>query len=426
MLTGGRMDTKTDAHIDEYWHDVKKLWDETPDKMMNLPIKETPEIPWDDPGDWCDVAEKYGVDKHGHVLGTNIQKAIDEGYTTIFLSTGYKLQQTIKIRNKVRRIIGTGSDIKPWGCDFCDSANVIGKPKIPMWQVVDGEAEAFEFQHFAGTVGGYKHLPFIDVATTRTVVIKHMNTMMVMNSVEGGDIFVEDHGFPTARWKGKNVWARSINPEHMGNTPGTADVDGYQGKVYNRGGVFWLLGGKQEGNGSWVRTYDGGFSEILGCLIRTIPHTQPVDTPVLYIDNSNVSTSGFIQFNTDTEKSFAKIVIEKRGNDTRVWEGNYKLPFPENFVAYDATAVENKRKEILSGVDVHADHKAIDMRHIKASSAKAGQSSFILYDLQGRRVFSGSRAHRSALSAAPLANGIVLVKQNGMSKAISRKVVVNK
>ncbi len=79
----------------------------TPGTGLRLPIRETPELPWDALNQWSGPS-KFGITPDSYDFASDaIQKAIDSGATTIYLPRGgYRIDKTIIIRGNVRRIIG--------------------------------------------------------------------------------------------------------------------------------------------------------------------------------------------------------------------------------------------------------------------------------------------------------------------------------
>ncbi|NJK90760.1 MAG: hypothetical protein HC904_02345 [Blastochloris sp.] len=91
-------------------------------QTLNLPIEETPTVPWDNPESWADVT-KFGPPTQVELTHLEskkkelredwteaFQKAIDSGATTVFFpykaEAGYTLTGTVRLRGKVRRVIG--------------------------------------------------------------------------------------------------------------------------------------------------------------------------------------------------------------------------------------------------------------------------------------------------------------------------------
>ena len=79
----------------------------TPGPPLALPVRETPEVPWDTPATWA-APQRFGARADsGADASAAIQSAIDSGATTVYLPRGdYQIGHTIVIRGGVRRILG--------------------------------------------------------------------------------------------------------------------------------------------------------------------------------------------------------------------------------------------------------------------------------------------------------------------------------
>ena len=81
-----------------------------PGPPLALPVRETPEAPWDAPSKW--VAPHRTAAEAGGDWGAAIQRAIDSGATTVYLPRGdYSVGHTIIIRGNVRRLIGCKANL---------------------------------------------------------------------------------------------------------------------------------------------------------------------------------------------------------------------------------------------------------------------------------------------------------------------------
>ena len=205
-----------------------------PVKSANLPVLETPNCPWDDPKTWA-VVDDFGADPTGNKDSAEaIQKAIDSGATTVFFPGAYNLKKPVRIRGKVRRMLGVGNRI-----DYHSNSK-------PDFIVEDGDAGVVHIEHFAPINGG------IEIATERTVVLRSLETRKV-TCKKKGDLFVEDIVTDDLRFNpGQRVWARQLNVENEGT------------HITNDGGQLWVLGYKTERGGTLLHTKNGGASEILG------------------------------------------------------------------------------------------------------------------------------------------------------------------
>ncbi len=203
-------------------------------KSLGLEVAEPPISTWDDPKTWAS-AEDFGADPTGGKDSSEgIQKAIDSGATTVFVPGFSQVSKPIKVRGKVRRIIGSGG----W-------VDYFGKTK-PNFVIEDGDAKGVTIEHFADVNGG------IEVNTTRPVVLRSLGVKKVTFS-KPADVFLEDvvtNDLTVV--KGQRVWARQLNIENEGT------------HLTNDGGKVWALGYKTERGGTLLHTKNGGSSEVFG------------------------------------------------------------------------------------------------------------------------------------------------------------------
>jgi hypothetical protein len=242
ICSGGR-DVPGPA-VDEFASDAPVTFFPGPAKTLRLPVEDPPAIPWDDPKDWASVAA-FGAapnDKGDDTAG--IQKAIDSGKTTVYFPKGtYTVNDTVRIRGAVRRIIGMES-ILGTGDGFA------GLDK-PAFRFEDGTAEAVVFERFEA---GYsnKAACYLEHAAARTLVVKAAILGGAYRNTGTGKLFLDDVcGSPWA-FRKQAVWARQLNPESK------------ETKVLNDGGTLWILNLKTEKAGTAVHTKGGGRTEVLG------------------------------------------------------------------------------------------------------------------------------------------------------------------
>ena len=260
---------------------------------LNLPIKETPELPWGDPTKW--VAPKTND-------AAGIQAAIDSGTETVFLPRGsYIIDNTIVVRGNVKRIIGTKAviDVKP---------PLLNENKA-VFQIAVGVSNSVTLEGLHTT---YANGPFVFIehASKRTLVLKALginfgaaqtpSQLTYRNTVPGADVFIED--VVSSRWEftGQHVWARQFNPEPTG-TRLTVD-----------GGTFWVLGYKTERIGEIVVAKNGAKVEILGGLSQTSGSAQ---RPMFLNNNSDMSV--FFSEVNHSDDPFVKFVVENKGTETK-------------------------------------------------------------------------------------------------------------
>ena len=256
---------------------------DAPMKSLNLPVRETPDVPWDNPKDWA-VVDAFGADPTGNKDSADaIQKALDSGATTVFFPGAYNLKKPIRVRGKVRRLLGVGNWI-----DY----NSNSKPDII---VEDGDAKVVHIEHFAPINGG------IEIASERMVVLRSLESKRVICK-KNGDLFFEDVATDDLHFNpGQRVWARQLNVENQGT------------HIANDGGTLWVVGYKTERGGTLLHTKNGGASEILGNFSYTT--TAGKLGPMFRTEDASV----FAFFNEVCYSGdpFAVFVEETRGKVTK-------------------------------------------------------------------------------------------------------------
>lgn len=254
----------------------------SPPKSLNLPVKETPDVPWDDPKDWANVAS-YPVGKiarpemrKGKVLlnadGTEktfmaddwtaaFQAAIDSGKTTVYFPTGsYPCFGEIRVRGKVRRIIGLSSN---FGEHTGDAKIIIEEGDSPVVRI-----ERFDWNYSRVSV---TH------AAKRTLVVSSGLGGRYIAKPGHGDFFIEDM---VAQFdiSGGNTWARQLNTEG-GYTPVPTEPRGTYVPGYDllniENGSLWILGLKTEGDATLVTARKGAKVEIVGGFIYANKDYRP-------------------------------------------------------------------------------------------------------------------------------------------------------
>ena len=230
----------------------------SPPTSLRLPVKETPEVPRDDPKTWANV-DDFGADPRGQAdSAPAIQKAMDSGATTIFLPGSYNLRAPVAIRGKVRRIVGAASAIN------------YGKGLHPDFRLLDGDAPVVLIEHFANIHGG------LEIDTRRTLVLRSVSDCDLTSTgkAEGGELFFEDVVTHQLHLKKQKLWARQLDIENEGT------------HLVNDGGDVWVLGYKTERGGTLIETRGGGRSEVIGGFSYTT--TAGKLAPMFVNDNSSV------------------------------------------------------------------------------------------------------------------------------------------
>lgn len=191
---------------------VRKLWDDSPDGALKLPIKREPEVPWEH-----DHTKWLCVDDHGAKAGDNkddsdaieqaFAAAAKDGKTVVYFRgigggnpNWYDLKRSLRVPAPVRVVIGLGF------------GRVLGKDGSG-FIVDDASAPVVKFQNL-DSFGG----PPITLtnASGKNVLFAESSGVTVIGD-GAGDIFITD--CPAGvhlKKKGQHCWARHLNPEGTG------------------------------------------------------------------------------------------------------------------------------------------------------------------------------------------------------------------
>ena len=241
---------------------------------LNLPIMETPDVPWEqDLSRWANVRD-YGAKGNGSAIDSAaIQRAIDSGATTIYLPRGkYKIDQTVEIRGNVERIVGLWSEFTFTNRN--DPAfRLADAPGSPDTVVLD-------------TISFYPHVersPIDNASSDRTLVMKHIRGAGSEHTGTG-TLFLEDVSNGTDRTMRigeMTLYARQFNTEERDAMP----------KLDVNGGTAWILGHKTEFPGTLAKVTNGGELEILGAFAYTGIGGDMPPYPMYYVENSAFSVT---------------------------------------------------------------------------------------------------------------------------------------
>jgi len=268
--------------VKEYVSDsVFTLFPDQRKQSLNLPVEETPEIPWDkDFKQWAGV-DQFGARGDGLADDTKaIQRAMNSGRSTIYFQPGtYLINGPIDVPASVRRI-------DMMYCDLVAGGDLQNMTNSGAFRIREGSEplvieNLYAFELFFGA-----HY-LIDHASTRTLVLKDLHTQdcaMYRNSVPGGRVFLEntaatnpfDQNHNCFTFSGQKVWARQLNPERANP------------EVLNEGSSLWVLGFKTERGGCAFQTTRGGRTEVLNGIFNLWRHGEGT-SPAIINDNSSVS-----------------------------------------------------------------------------------------------------------------------------------------
>lgn len=308
---------------------------------LNLSVKETPEIIWDDPKDWVSV-NSFGAKGDGITDDTEaIRKAFASGKSTIYFQSGrYLIDDVIEIPASVRRVNFMYSDL-------ISGINLEKRKNTGAFLIKENSCEPivledlFAWEKFKGFVTLVEH------ACTRTLVFSdvHVQTAATyFNTVSGGKVFMENTGctiggipgaggrkepLPNENWEaysretpcfyfhGQEVYCRQFNPERSLH------------EVINDGGKLWVLGCKTEEEGTAFETRNGGFTEILGAVFAL---GIGKEYPAIINDNSDVAVFA-ATFGMGMKQQWPIAVKEIQGNKQgELYRKDMPVLYMENYV----------------------------------------------------------------------------------------------
>ncbi len=285
-------------------------------KSLNLPVKETPEVPWDDVEDWAVITD-YGAKVDGQTDDSEaLQKAIDSGKTTVCLPRGtVVLKQPIILRGNVRHLIGCETFLKfPEPLTGATNIFTVGESAEPVLVV---ERFACWFWDNRAQVN------FIDNPTNRTLVLRELGDVDDTSDqhpngrgtiISGpGELFVEDVTGRFHLQPGSRAWMRFVNPEtnqdHRNTQPDA------QWHLRNDGGQLWIFGIKTEGPGPVVIARQGSRTELLGGLMYSSGGARTQDQPAFVVEDSQASFS--ITEANFSNNAYRSLVVLREGGKTK-------------------------------------------------------------------------------------------------------------
>lgn len=260
-----------------------------PYRTLRLPIKETPEIPWDSLPRWASPLQFGGRPDDNRDDSAALQAAIDSGAATVYLPNGtWVLNSPIEIRGNVHRIIGCEAKISLASLTGGPALRVAGPTNEPLI------IERLEIEPQAKLL--------VEHASERTLVIS--SCLGANLTWPGkGELFLEDvhSGAALVMGEGRRLWARQWSSTFQGT------------KLVNNGGTAWLLGFKAALGGALIETSEGGKTELLGglCVSSGVWKSDPM---FRLRDSSGVFIAGESSFNSTP---YTTIATEARKGVTR-------------------------------------------------------------------------------------------------------------
>ncbi len=264
---------------------------------LDLPVKDAPDVPWDDPLDWASVAQfspkknDYTSAKGGRPLKTEdwteaIQSAIDSGKSTVYFpKENVQILGTIHVRGKVRRIIGCE---QPWG-----------RHNQGTWIIEDGDGPVV-LERFDWTGANI----VVQQTGKRPLIARNITGGEWQIGNDAGDTFLSDVSASKIHISaGANVWAEQL---HFDNKLDT--------KIVNDGGVLWILGLKAENDTTLIESVNGAKTQLDGALVQAGgAKSKP---PCFVVRDSGFSAT--VAEAASHRTPFMEFVAETRGSETKI------------------------------------------------------------------------------------------------------------
>jgi len=273
-------------------------------RSLRLPIKETPEIPYQsDLSKW--VMVEPGTDKVQAAIDTAAQR----GATVVcFPKLGpgkgegkYLITKPVRVYGSVNRIIGMENMV-----DIADPDGLF-RTGAAVFTFENLKSDAICIERFL-ILGGWKcpiDIYMFENKSKKTIVVRNMSVAGLTKKADpSGTWFIEDvsPGRESTLEIGRNetVWARQYNPETY-----LADM------IHVDGGVLWMLGFKTEGRTTHIAAGSGARVEVLGGVSYQSWAKQELDPPMFIVDSTSQASFTFGLYHTDL--AFTTIVEETRG-----------------------------------------------------------------------------------------------------------------
>jgi len=240
--------------IKEWFSDEWQTLFPTAKRSLGLPVKETPDLPYEPLTSWESVgahADKVVNDDWGPA----IQAAIDSGKSTVYFPKGigskdakgkligYTIRTPVIVRGAVRVMQGCGNAIK------ADDQALAGKPAI---RIEAGKPDTVFFEKFTFEGKG-THIE----QAARILVVQQSRWLRTANAAGCGDLFVDCWGGTGIFTVPQQVFVRSLNMEASSDEP----------MLVNAAADIWILGLKTEGSSTNLHNKAKGRVEILGGLL---------------------------------------------------------------------------------------------------------------------------------------------------------------
>lgn len=315
--TGTRLHAEGPRVAEFLSHPVKRLGDHAPERSLNLPIRETPDVPWDAPETWASVTDfgppvavTFTRESDGKKFErTNwapaLQKAIDSGATTVYFPGGradveYGVYGPVHLRANLRRLIGCEAALSGIVQSNDQRSMFKESEAIPLFVLEEGQHPVVVVERF----DTWYAAPGFEQKSDRTLVLRSLSFYELLTHPGTGDVFLEDTRAKKLRVDGSNVWARQLNPEGW-----------EEPRMLIRGpGTLWVLGLKTESDTTVGQVVRGGLLEVCGSF--NYANKNRISPKQLFINQGGTITAAFGEWVTRANAPFD--LLEERHPDGRV------------------------------------------------------------------------------------------------------------
>lgn len=238
---------------------------QSPKSSLNLPIEETPEVPWGDiHKDWISI-ESFAEKKQGDDWAPALEAALASGAKTIYFPQGgYEFGRPVRVKGEVMRLFGMRASLRrPQGATGNDPVLIYDDPN-PAKTLVIERIDLADLEH----------------RSPGTLVIKHGTPERYTTTAGCGKLFLENTAGTDWHFDHpQQIWVRQWNPEAHGPGP----------NIISKGATIWSLGFKTEYESSKLWASDGARTEILGGFIYPVKQGIPRDRPIFKNVDSSLS-----------------------------------------------------------------------------------------------------------------------------------------
>ena len=363
------------TEVDEFTSHAARVLFPTAPKSLNLPIKETPTVPWDDPATWTNVRD-FGPPKPVTLIRTKdgkkserfdwseaLQKAIDSGATTIYFPN-QGADQTRIVREKPPASPAEEIAAKPLQPGAEPPPLLTGKAAKRAAAAGKGPAALEGGEYSSYGIYGPIHLrnkvrriigcesqmdPIVFSTEEDTAYQPEMRPNFILDDGEAPVVVVERfdswYGSPRFEQRSKrSLVVSSLSFHDVETYPGTGDVflddvrckvvkvnksslwgrqvnpEGHEdGRVVNDAGKLWILGLKTENDATIGKVSNGGSSEIVGAFHYA--NKDHINPKIIWINDNSSLSFGFGEWVTKRGRPFDVVVRETRDGVSREIRG---------------------------------------------------------------------------------------------------------